>query len=63
MKLLLKRIALRDTYTIGKIYIDGEYFCDTLEDNCVTVRFRDTMEQERIKISELKDFIEKSLEF
>ena len=36
---------------------------DTLEDNCVTVRFRDTMEQERIKISELKDFIEKSLEF
>ena len=32
MKLLLKRIALRDTYTIGKIYIDGEYFCDTLED-------------------------------
>ena len=32
MKLLLKRIALRDTYTIGKIYIVGEYFCDTLED-------------------------------
>ena len=32
MKVLLKRIALRDTYTIGKIYIDGEYFCDTLED-------------------------------
>lgn len=32
MKLLLKRIALKDTYTIGKLYIDGEYFCDTLED-------------------------------
>lgn len=32
MKLELKRIALRDTYTIGKLYIDGEYFCDTIED-------------------------------
>lgn len=32
MKLLLKRIAKRSTYTIGKLYIDGEYFCDTLED-------------------------------
>lgn len=32
MELRLKRIARRDTYTIGKLYIDGEYFCDTLED-------------------------------
>lgn len=32
MKLLLKRIALRDTYTIGKLYIDNHYFCDTCED-------------------------------
>jgi hypothetical protein len=32
MKLLLKRIALRDTYTIGKLYINGTYFCNTLED-------------------------------
>ena len=32
MKLLLKRIALSDSYTIGKLYIDGTYFCDTLED-------------------------------
>lgn len=32
MKLKLKRIALRDTYTIGRLYIDGVYFCDTLED-------------------------------
>lgn len=58
--------------SIGKRYRRqdevGTPFCitvdfDTLEDDCVTVRFRDTMEQERIKISELKDFIEKSLEF
>lgn len=32
MKLLLRRIAKRDTYTIGRLYIDGKYFCDTLED-------------------------------
>lgn len=32
MKLTLKRIALRTTYTIGKLYIDDAYFCDTLED-------------------------------
>ena len=32
MTILLKRIALRDTYTIGKLYIDGVYQCDTIED-------------------------------
>lgn len=32
MKLYLKRIARRETYTIGKLYIDGKYFCDTIED-------------------------------
>ena len=32
MKIVLKRIALRDTYTIGKLYIDDKYICDTVED-------------------------------
>ena len=32
MKLTVKRIAKRATYTIGKLYIDGTYFCDTCED-------------------------------
>lgn len=32
MELRLKRIARRDTYTIGRLYVDGEYFCDTCED-------------------------------
>ena len=32
MELELKRIARRDTYTIGHLYIDGKYFCDTCED-------------------------------
>lgn len=32
MKLEVKRIAKRETYTIGKMYINGQYFCDTIED-------------------------------
>jgi hypothetical protein len=32
VELLLRRIARRDTYTIGKLFIDGVYFCDTIED-------------------------------
>ncbi len=47
----------------------GTPFCitydfDTLEkDGCVTVRDRDTMEQERIRIEDLTDFINKKIEF
>ena len=32
MELNLKRIAKKPSYTIGKLYIDGKYFCDTIED-------------------------------
>lgn len=32
MEITVKRIAKRQGYTIGKMSIDGEYFCDTLED-------------------------------
>lgn len=32
MKLFLQRIAQKPEYTIGKLYIDNQYFCDTLED-------------------------------
>lgn len=32
MEIKIKRIAKRETYTIGKMYIDGVYVCDTLED-------------------------------
>lgn len=32
MELKLKRIAKQPDYTIGRLYIDGELFCDTLED-------------------------------
>lgn len=32
MKLLLKRIAKKEKYTIGNLYVDGKFFCNTLED-------------------------------
>lgn len=32
MELTLRRIAKRPTYTIGRLYINGVKFCDTLED-------------------------------
>lgn len=56
--------------SIGKRYRRqdeiGTPFCvtvdfDTLEDNAVTVRDRDSMKQERIKLNELKDYLSKKL--
>lgn len=32
MKIELKRIARKETYTIGRLSVDGRYVCDTLED-------------------------------
>ena len=36
---------------------------DTLEDETVTIRDRDTMEQHRIKIDEIKNFVEDKMVF
>jgi len=46
----------------------GTPFCitfdfDSLEDGCVTVRDRDTMEQQRVKIEDLIKFVEEKVEF
>lgn len=32
MKIKVKRYEFRDTYTVGRMYIDDVYFCYTLED-------------------------------
>lgn len=32
MEIILKRIAKRDKYTIGKVSINGTYICDSIED-------------------------------
>lgn len=58
--------------SIGKRYRRedeiGTPFCicvdfDTAEDNCVTIRDRDTMEQVRIPISDVRSYIEDKLQF
>lgn len=66
-------VTFDETGTIGKRYRRqdeiGTPFCitydfDTLEnDGCVTVRDRDTMEQERIRIEELENYLNKKTEF
>jgi hypothetical protein len=32
MKLTLKRRYLKEDYTIGDLYLNGQFFCNTLED-------------------------------
>ena len=52
MRLTLKRIANREKYCIGKLYINGKYFCDTLED---TDRgLSSTMTEEQLKACKIK---------
>lgn len=52
MRLTLIRIANRPTYCIGKLYVDGEYLCDTIED---TDRgLDDSMDLEVIKKKKIK---------
>ncbi|MGN0242412.1 MAG: His/Gly/Thr/Pro-type tRNA ligase C-terminal domain-containing protein, partial [Candidatus Weimeria sp.] len=61
-----------DRGNIGKRYRRqdeiGTPFCvtydfDSEEDHCVTVRDRDSMEQERVAISDLKDYFEEKFDF
>ena len=49
-----------EDFHIDEISIDD---FETENDGCVTIRHRDSMTQERVKIEELNDFIAKSLEF
>lgn len=50
-ELCLKRIARRAEYTIGRMYVDGRYFCDTLEDKDRGLTQEMKLEQiERVKI-------------
>ena len=61
-----------DAGSIGKRYrrqdeigtpICITYDFESVEDNCVTVRDRDTMEQKRIPINELKNYISEAVKF
>ena len=73
-RMLSKRFSATydESASIGKRYRRqdeiGTPFCitvdfDTLNDDTVTVRDRDSMKQIRLKIDELEAYIEKSLEF
>ena len=53
MEIKIKRIARKATYTIGKMYIDGVYFCDTLEDK--DRGLKQTMTDAEIKKLKIKD--------
>ena len=61
-----------ETGSIGKRYRRqdeiGTPFCitydfDSLEDGCVTVRDRDTMQQERVAIDKLVDYLNEKITF
>ena len=61
-----------DAGSIGKRYRrqdeNGTPFCitfdfDSLEDNAVTIRDRDTMQQERVKIDQLVEYLKQKMEF
>lgn len=65
-------IDFDDAGSIGKRYrrqdeigtpVCVTYDFDSVEDNCVTVRDRDTMEQKRIPIAELKAYIAEAVKF
>ncbi|RNC65802.1 DUF5675 family protein [Proteiniphilum sp. X52] len=43
MKLRLERFFFGDKYTVGRLFIDDKYFCDTLED-----RVRDLASEEKV---------------
>jgi len=47
MELKLKRFYWAPTYTVGKLYINGEYFCDTIEDT-------DRMLKQSMSLDEIK---------
>ncbi len=64
-------VMYEDKDSVGKRYrrqdAAGTPFCitvdhDTLEDNTVTIRHRDTMEQKRVKIDDLRDIIKEEVD-
>lgn len=64
-------VAYDEKDAVGRRYrrqdANGTPFCitvdhDTLIDNTVTIRYRDTMEQQRVKISELKTLIKEEVD-
>lgn len=53
MKISLKRIYTNNQYTIGHIYVDGTYICDSIED--ADRGLKDSMTLEEIRSKKIKD--------
>ena len=62
--------VIEEKDSIGRRYrrqdANGTPFCitidnDTANDNCVTIRHRDSMQQERVSIDEVRDIMDKSV--
>lgn len=49
VELVVQRVALEEAYTIGRLRVDGRYFCDVLED-----KVRDTDKSGRFDHGETK---------
>lgn len=56
MEILLKRVARRPSYTIGHLYINGNRFCDTVED-----KDRDTNHNGRFDAGEVKIYAQTAI--
>lgn len=51
MRLTLQRIAKRETYTVGRLYVDGIYVCDTIEDKDRALKSHHPLEQiKKVKV-------------
>ena len=51
MELLLERKWLKDKYTIGNLYVNGVFFCNTLEDKIVDLNKNGVFDCGELKIS------------
>ena len=51
LELLVDRKYKKETYTIGNLYVDGEWFCNTLEDKDRGLKSSMSLEEvERLKV-------------
>lgn len=51
MKLMLDRKYKKDTYTIGRLYCDGQFICNTVEDKDRGISDKDSLEKiKKVKV-------------
>lgn len=50
MELRLERRWFKPDYTVGKLYINDEYFCDTLEDRVVDINKNGVFDGKEMKV-------------